>query len=202
MSVLGFLLVVAVVSWARPAAAEVELLQKDGWTLTMYGRFNSFLSVGFGDSYPNDHMADPANPNDIDYTVIGGGGLNQGLQGKSNGKFFTPRIRNGFMGNIIAFGIKRDITERTKLSGYMAIWSDIETNLTRYLPVKMDVREGYLKLEGPAGSLLAGRALGLYSRGSVEIDFNYGHQNGMGFTCNVDETFPTCGMIGFGVLFP
>jgi hypothetical protein len=62
------------------------------------------------------------------------------------------------------------------------------------------VREGYLRLEGPWGSLLLGRALTLFSRGATEIDFLYGHRYGVGNPAGFDNHGPSGGHVGFGVL--
>jgi hypothetical protein len=191
--------VLSVLLTVRPASAEVEIGSAEGWTLSVDGRFNTFISQGFGDAYPND-------PADGSYNITGGSGLGTLKQTRSDGTYQGTRIRSGFLGNIFAFNVKKQVSETTTARAYMAFWSTVETNLVRYDAFKPltapDVREGYLKLEGPWGSVLAGRSLGLYSRGSVEINFNYGHNYGLGFPCNIDEQGPTCGMIGFGVLFP
>jgi hypothetical protein len=195
LSVILTLLAASFWLWPRVAQAEIEIAEQKGWTLSMDGRFNAFLSYGFGDGYPS--PADPAG------SIAQGSGLRgePGLEDGSN-KIQSFRVRSGFLGNILGFGIKKHLNDDTTLRGYMAIWSTIETNHTRYVPISADVREGYMKIEGPWGSVLAGRALGLFSRGSVEIDFSYAHGYGLGYPCNVDKWGPTCGHIGFGVLFP
>ena len=43
----------------RPAAAEVTLIERDGWTFFTEGRINVFGSLGFGDDFP----APTPNPN-------------------------------------------------------------------------------------------------------------------------------------------
>jgi hypothetical protein len=180
---------------SRSARAEVELVEKNGWSVFSDGRFNGFLSYAFGDAYPR-------GPADQSYSLVDGGGLDTTNQADQNNKFSSMRIRSGFMGNVLGFGVKRDIGDGTTLKGYFGIWSTIETNRTRFLPINADVREGYLKLEGSWGNLLVGRALGLFSRGSVEIDYLYGHGYGLGYPCVTSDPGPTCGHIGFGVLFP
>ncbi|MFL5304103.1 MAG: porin [Polyangia bacterium] len=105
------------------------------------------------------------------------------------------------MGNILAFGLRRKLTENTTLKGYISIWANVETNSQRkYLPERPDAREGYLQISGPGGSLLVGRALDLFSRGATEIDFLYGHRYGVGNPAGFSEEGPAGGQIGYGVL--
>ena len=156
---------------------------------------NGFASYTFGEGFPTP----PAGA-----TFTDGAGLRgaPGITDDQN-KITSTRIRSGYLGNILAFGLKKDIGEGTSLEGYFALWTVIQTDHTRFHPVSTDVRESYLKVEGPWGSVLAGRTLGLFGKGSVEIDFNYAHGYGVGYPCSLDETTtPACGQIGFGVIFP
>jgi hypothetical protein len=183
--------------WSGRASAEVQLVEAGDWKLSIEGRFNLFLMYAFGDALPSVAPEDGT-------SLPAGAGLNSGLdlQNNADGKFATVRLRNGYVPNVIAFNLRRNITETTQLMGHLALWADIETNLQLYSDALAWMQEGYLKLEGPWGSLLAGRALALFSRGAVEIDFNYGHGYGLGYPCNLGGVHPTCGMIGFGEMFP
>ena len=202
------LLLGAAVLWSAPARAEVTLVQKDGWELFSSGRINGFVSYANGDGFP---LAS----NDVNggRIPLSGGGLGTGdaaveqsvdAMGKpiDQGKINSMRVRSGFLGNILGFGARRKLTnDGTTLTGYVAIWAFIESEARRkYRPVPADVREGYLKLEGPWGSLLVGRSLTLFSRGATEIDFLYGHGFGLGYPGSVDINGPAAGHIGFGVL--
>jgi hypothetical protein len=156
---------------------------------------NGFASYTFGDGRP----PPPAGASFTDGAGLTGA---PGITDEQN-KITSTRIRSGYLGNIFAFGLKKDLGEGTSLAGYFALWTVIQTDHTRFHPVSTDVRESYLKVEGPWGSVLAGRTLGLFGKGSVEIDFNYAHGYGLGYPCVLDETTtPACGQIGFGVIFP
>ncbi len=63
-----------------------------------------------------------------------------------------------------------------------------------------DAREGYLRIEGPGGTLLVGRSLTLFSRGATEIDFLYGHRYGVGNPAGIQTQGPAGGFVGFGVI--
>lgn len=181
----------------RTAAAEIPVADAGGWKLSIDGRFNLFLMYAYGDSLPR------VAPEDM-RSLPGGAGLDNtlDLQQTSAGTFRTVRLRNGYVPNVLAFNLTHDVSERTRITGHLALWSDIETNLQLYSDALAWMQEGYLKIEGPWGSVLAGRALALFSRGAVEIDFNYGHGFGLGYPCNLGGVHPSCGQIGFGELFP
>jgi hypothetical protein len=202
VAVSSSLLAVALV--ARPAAAEVSIVKSDTWDLYTTGRINAFLSVGAGDSNP------PPGPGTAN---ISPGGLDVGTDNIAHldptgtaipgtqGTFRSMRVRSGFIPNVLGFGLRRHITDDTTLKAYVAIWATIESDGQRKTnPVFPDMREGFLKIEGPWGSFLAGRALDLFSRGATENDFLYGHGYGLGYPGNINSLGPTAGLINFGVM--
>src|SRR5207253_3099948 len=119
----------------------------------------------------------------------------------TQGTIEGSRVRSGFVGNVLAFGVRHDVTAYTKATAYIATWHEIETEARRkYREDFPDVREGYLRLDGPWGSLLVGRALTLFSRGATEIDFLYGHRYGVGNPAGFDANGPSGGHVGYGVI--
>jgi len=179
------------------------LAEKDGFRLFTEGRINTFASLGFGDDFP---AASP-NPNGgpphtlVGETALGAAGQNTDQDNAAN-KYFAVRGRNGFLGSVLGLGMRKKVTDTTTAKGFVALWGHAESyNRDRANFSDFDVREGYLNLEGPWGSLTAGRALGLFGRISTEIDFSYGHNYGLGYPCG-DAQGPTCGHIGTGVMFP
>jgi hypothetical protein len=201
--------VISVVVPAR-AFADVTILSQpekaNGWTLFTTGRIDAFFSATRGDAMPLD--AYDQNGNTLHR--IRGGGVSGAAEKEpipnSNGQLTrgtldSQRVRSGFLGNVIGVGMRRPVSDYTTLTGFIAVWAQVESEDRRkYLPVVADVREGYMKLEGPWGSFLAGRTLALFSRGAVEIDFMYGHGYGLGFPADIDVRGPAAGHIGFGVL--
>ncbi len=198
---------------ASPARAEVTLNDGPGWQIFSDGRINGFVSYVNGDGYPV--ASRDSNGNQV---ALRGGGLPPddaaieprgpvtdamgNPQPPEQGKHESMRVRSGFLGNILGIGARKKLTnDGTTIKGYISIWAHIESEERRkYRPVVADVREGYLKAEGPWGSLLIGRSLTLFSRGATEIDYLYGHGYGLGYPGSVDVNGPAAGHIGFGVL--
>jgi porin-like protein len=188
--------------WSPAARAEVTIAEQKGFRFYTEGRINAFASLGFGDDFPQP-SPDPSGGmhSVVGATALGAAGQNT-EQDDANNKYFAIRGRNGFMATILGFGIARDLTATTKVKGYIALWGHAETyERDRSYTSEFDVREGYVNFDGPWGGFTAGRMLGLFGRISTEIDFNYGHNFGLGYPCG-DGQGPTCGHIGTGVMFP
>lgn len=191
--------------FARPAAAEVTIAQTPKWELFTDGRVGGFASFADGDGYPN--ISTDAAGNPVSNPFGGGITSNDANFIDETPKLKQPklrgfRIRSGFLSNIFAVGARTQVGD-TKLTTYIQFWADIESESRRkYVPMPVDVRQGYLKLEGRWGGLLVGRMGTLFSRGAAEIDFLYGHGYGVGFPTAVDSSGTSAGHVGTGVLGP
>ncbi len=191
----------AVALTSRVASAEVTFANMDGWELYTSGRANVFFSTAFGDG-------NPVPPAGVTESIVQGGGLpiykdsmpaDPGVQSK----FLNMRLRSGFVPNVFAIGLRRQVTESTMLTAHMALWATIDTEGQRKTePLFAWVQEWYLKLEGPWGSVTGGRALDLFSRGASQNDYMYLHAYGLGFPGNVEANpnGSAAGLIGFGVM--
>ncbi len=191
---LGVLLFVA--AWSNHAHAEISLFKSDnGWEFLTDGRANGFLNYQWGNNLPSDRT--PPHP------VVAGAGFGPS-QLDQDGNFSFARIRSGFIGNVLGFTVKKTLSRQTTVRAHTAVWSIIESAKDKAGQNLPDVRETYLKVEGPWGGLLVGRALGLFSRGAVTLDALYEHGNGLGVNCpqGLEGRGPTCGHVGFGILFP
>jgi hypothetical protein len=123
-------------------------------------------------------------------------------QADEKGQYFAARIRSGMVGNVLGFGLVKELTPTTQIKGYISIWSTVESpgrdKWTAVIPV---TREGYFSVTGPWGTATVGRTFGWFGRISTEIDMLYGHGYGVGLPCT-DELGPACGHIGTGVAYP
>jgi hypothetical protein len=217
-AVFSVIAVAAVSLIPRSADAEITLVDKDGWTVYMNGRAQAFLNYNNGDGYPKNKVIDG---NGSSVELIGGGQTEsdaytefptreeqQAAQARmelpSAGKVQELRLRTGFVGNVLGFGIKKRINDNTEVLAYTAVTTYIDsTNRRKYLEVRPDWRESYLKIIGPWGSVLAGRTGTLFSRGATEITYLYGFKYGLGWPGNVSSvngSGPGAGSVGFGVL--
>lgn len=193
----------------RAAAAEVTLVEKDGWSVFITGRVQAFLNYNKGDGSPFGKVLD-GNRNTVE---LRGGGQSENdayheypenPQPTERGKIEELRIRTGFVGNVLGFGIRKQINEKTDVMAYTAVTTYIDsTNRRKYLDVRPDWRESFLKITAPWGSVTAGRFLTLFSRGATEITYEYGFKYGLGWPGSVSSTQgsgPGAGHVGFGVL--
>jgi Gram-negative porin len=188
---------------AGSARADVTLTKFDNWELYTNGRVNLFVSYGTGDSNPV--------PESGEFIPLGGG-LNteydniprrgpDGMILPGQGTFISTRLRSGFVPSVLSVGLRGPLSERTTFTTYVSFWATIETESQRKTsPNVPTFQEGYVKLEAPWGTVVAGRSLALFSRGAVETDYLYGHGFGVGFPGNINDRGPTTGLIGFGVL--
>jgi predicted porin len=201
-------------SSSREAHAEVTLVKTDNWEVFTTGRVNAFFSYGWGDTNPPDgHKVTLPGLGLVTEQIPAGGGLITGVDSipkigpdgmpiNGQGTFRSMRVRSGFVPDVFGLGLRWQLNDTTVLKTYFAIWGTIESEgLRKSSIVYADAREAYLQVDSPRwGTVTAGRALDLFSRGATENDFMYGHGYGLGFPGNIDNTGPTAGMIGFGVL--
>jgi hypothetical protein len=190
-------------SLSGQAKADVTLVKPaDNWEVYTSGRVGGFAELveGHGIPQPPPVVA----PNPTRSLAQEGISLNaDSSDGTSNtaGHALVYRVRSGFLGNILSLGVRNHLTDSTTVTAQISLWSTAETAGERtYLKDITDAREGYLKVEGPGGTLLVGRALSLFGRGATEIDFLYGHGYGVGAPQGFNDAGPSAGHIGFGVL--
>ncbi len=206
---------------ANTANAEVTLMEKDGWTVFTQGRVQTFFNYTQGDGFPSSSTGrvDPTTgqtvPGVIDgngntVTLWGGGvhpqhGLLDAPPGEG-GEVKELRLRTGFVGNVLGFGIKRKVSDSLEIQGYYAITALITTNGRRkYLTVPVDARETHATVLGPWGSLRFGRMLTLYNRGATNLTYDYGFAYGLGWPGSISDEGdnggnPGSAHVGFGVL--
>ena len=186
-------------TFAGHASAEVTLVKPaDGWEVYTTGRVGAFVQYLNGQGVPRAN--DPNHQITAEGINVAGAPVD-GIANDTSGKVSSSRVRSGFLGNILTVGVRRQLTPNTSLMGQISLWSTAETNAQRtYEKGVTDAREGYLKLEGPGGSLLVGRALSLFGRGATRTNFLYGHGYGVGAPTGFSDSGPSGGHIGFGVI--
>ncbi len=189
---LAALLLSLAATWAAPARAEITLVETKDWKASVDGRINAFLTYAYGKNKPLDTG---------NLTPTPGSGLEEAKDNQNTVE--TTRVHSGFVGSVLGVNLKRQVTETTSIRGRLAIWWLIEQRRSIGAGKnELDGREAYLKIEGPWGGFLGGRTLALFSRGNIEINSMYGHGNGVGHPCTLQQPGPACGHVGFGVQYP
>jgi hypothetical protein len=197
------LFVVALCSIPNRASAEKVLASADGWQVFSDGRAGAFGSYAHGNGIPQPTVvlipdaSGVAQPYEIH--SVQGGRLRK--RRRRPGQIDIVRIRSGFVSNTFGFGVRGPVTPYTTASAYIQLWAFVENfDRRKGQDTPPDVRQGWAKLEGPWGSVQAGRVPALFSRGATAIDALYAHRWGLGFPGAIDNNGPTRGQIGFGLL--
>ena len=175
-----------------PVPGELSLAKVKGWELAFDGRISTFLSVSRGDKQP----ATTA--------------LWQGIQDypDANGNITDSRLRSGFVSNVFGWTLRKQVRDDTVITGRFAIWGNVSQQRDKTIAPALDMREVYLKVEGPWGAVLAGRNMGLFGRGGINLDYDIEHAYGLGHPCLVinlsglSGPIAACGHVGHGILFP
>lgn len=188
---------------ARSARAEKVIAKGDDWEVYTDGRVGAFATYSFGDGLPVANKMITMPDGSVVPEVITSGWNIAASQKDANtqSKVDIMRVRSGFIGNLLGFGVRSQPLPNLKASTYVQIWAFIESiGRNKGQANYADVRQGYGKLEGSWGSFLAGRTRTLFSRGATDINVMYAHRWGVGFPNQIDSNGPTQGMVGFGVL--
>jgi hypothetical protein len=199
---------------ARPAAADQTLMEKDGWEVFLNGRIQTFANFNEGQGRPaNGSVYVGTDANGMQPQLRSGGVENisdvlpefQSSSGPTltdQGLVREMRLRSGFTGNVLGFGIRKKLSDRTELLGYTAVTVGLDSEARRkFNAVRPDWRESFVRLTSFWGSLTVGRTLTLFSRGATEITYLYAYRYGVGFPGTISNfSQSTAGSVGFGVM--
>lgn len=175
-----------------PAPEPLPVAKVKNWEITLDGRLSTFLSFAHGDPNPEGYP------------------LWQGFYDEpgSSGKITSTRLRSGFVSNVLGWNVHREVAKDTSVSGRFAIWGNVSQRRDKTLSPDVDLREIYLRIDGPWGGVLAGRNIGIFGRGGINLDYDIEHGYGLGSPCMIVNREPAhgpvaaCGHVGFGILFP
>jgi len=175
-----------------PSPEALSIAKVKGWEVTLDGRMSAFASFSHGPPPP------PGSP------------TWQGFDDRpaADGQTTATRIRSGFVSNYMGWGLHKDVGNNTTISGRFALWGNISQQRDKVQAPDVDLREVYLRIDGPWGGVLAGRNMGIFSRGPISLDYDIEHNFGLGSPCMIVNRSPSwgpiaaCGHVGFGVLFP
>jgi predicted porin len=182
--------------------ADVVLYDKDGWGLYTRGLIAAHYEAIIGD----------AEPPVVGGRVLVGGvfaipGEDTQAANTSNPKSPTltlSRMRSGFVGTNIGFGVTRKISDTVNVDSLMDVSiNDIsnargQSSTTNTKDV--DFREAWAALHTPYGTLKFGRMFSIFGSASgqvVMLAFRYGEGN----PCLVQATTIGCGSVGAGPIY-
>jgi hypothetical protein len=180
----------AALALTRAASAEVKIADNNGWGLTTDGRLAGFLSIARGAALP---------PNEENFTGVYD-------EPTPDQTVESARVRTGFITSVLGFNLTKTLAPGLTAKGRVAMWMLASSARTWGDEPAVNAREAYFKLDGPWGGFLAGRAMSLFSRGAILLDYDIEHAMGLGFPCTIslraNISGGACGHSGFGVLFP
>ncbi|HVU49425.1 MAG TPA: porin [Polyangia bacterium] len=176
---------------ASSARADITIYDNDGWSLYARGLIASHyqLAVGKGD------------PSSMHGVVVGGTTNEGGAKDPKDDSILLSRVRSGFIGTQMGFGVRRMISQTVHVDSLVAInLADISSNRQQEANKSVDVREAWASVIGPAGTFRFGRMFNIYASGGAPIIL-LSHRYGVGNPCFVNQPTIACGPVGAGPQF-
>jgi predicted porin len=176
----------------RSSRADVTIFEKDAWSVWTSGRSAAHYQFIAGGGNPA-----PSAPG----VVLVGFGSDAAANG--NNDVATSRIRSGWVGAQLGFGVANQLTPSVKLKTFFALnIADITNNRQKTDGKAVDFREAFSAAEGPWGTVIFGRALSIFGTALAGPTYMWSYGNGVGHPCTVDGQAITCGPVNAGVIFP
>jgi hypothetical protein len=172
------------------AKAEIVLYDANGWRFFTAGRVEGHFQLIQGDGDP------------VSHNRLVGGQIQNTVTQDENNKLIDTRIRSGFVGSQIDFGVSNKLDENYDARAMIAVWvNGIDSNKgTPPANKDVDVREAWGSLAGPFGTFLFGRAFSIFGSASGEVN-NYAFAYAVGHPCLADASTIACGSVGAGPLY-
>jgi hypothetical protein len=174
----------------RVAKADLVLYDKDDWRFFTTGRVEGHYQLILGDGDPVSHNR-----------LVGGQIQNTVTQDEQN-KLVDSRIRSGFIGSQIDFGVSNKLSETLAANAFVGVWlAGIDSSKgTPPAGKQVDFREAWGSLAGRFGTFLFGRAFSIFGSASGDVN-NYAFQYAVGHPCLADTSTIACGSVGAGPLY-
>jgi hypothetical protein len=181
----------AVMLFADRARADIVLYDKDGWGFYTRGQVAAFYQLVLGEGDPTNTTGNP----------IGGTFDTGSLTNKQTNNLTLSRVRSGYIGTQIGFGIRRDISETVHVDSLLAVsLQDISGGRNVGPPEGVDFREAWANVVTPYGSFKFGRMYSIFGSASTDVML-LAYRYGIGNPCYGDTANIACGSVGAGVLF-
>jgi hypothetical protein len=168
----------------------VVLHDADNWLFYTTGLVAAHYQLIQGDG-------DPISPH-----IIVGGQIDNTETQDQNNKLVDSRIRSGFVGTQIGFGIVNKINEDYQAKGFLAVsLNGIDSDKgTPPASKDVDFREAWAALSGPFGTFTFGREFSIFGSASGAV-VNYAFAYAVGHPCLADTSTISCGSVGAGPLY-
>jgi|SRR5579862_6925885 len=172
------------------AKAELDLYDANGWRFFTTGRVEAHYQLIQGDGDP------------VSHNRLVGGQIENTESQDANNKLVDSRIRSGFVGSQLDFGVENRIGETLVAKAFTAVWlAGIDSNKgTPPSNKDVDVREAWGSLAGSLGSFIFGRAFSIFGSASGDVN-NYAFEYAVGHPCLADTSTIACGSVGAGPLY-
>jgi porin-like protein len=174
----------------RIARADIVFYDAEGWRVFTAGRVEGHYQLIHGDG-------DPISSN----RLVGGQIQNTASQDENN-RLLDSRIRSGFVGSQIGFGLNNKLSETSEAKAFVGIWlMGIDSNKgTPPQNKAVDVREAWGSIGGSFGTFIFGRAFSIFGSASGEVNA-YAYEFAVGHPCLADVSTIACGSVGAGPLY-
>jgi Gram-negative porin len=172
------------------AKADIVLHDAGGWRFFTTGRVEAHYQLIMGDGDP------------ISNNRLVGGQIQNTVSQDQNNNLVDSRIRSGFVGSQIGFGVSNKISESLEAKAFMSVWLDgIDSDKGTPPDTKdVDFREAWGSLAGPFGTFSFGRAFSIFGSASGEVN-KYAFEYAVGHPCLADTSTIACGSVGAGPLY-
>jgi hypothetical protein len=184
-------LVLSALSMA-PGVARADLILHDanGWQFFTRGRAEAHYQLIQGDG----------DPHNLNNKLVGG--QFQNTSQDENNKLVDSRIRSGFVGSQIGFGVNNQVSQTLEARAFVSVWLNGVDSHKGTPPYNKDIdlREGWGSVTGRFGTFLFGRAFSIFASASGEVN-SYAFEYGVGNPCLADVSTIACGSVGAGPIY-
>src|SRR5580658_2198784 len=187
----GLVVACALTLFASGARADIVLYDKDGWGVYTRGQAAAFYQLSLGD----------ADPSSATQQFVGGVLSSTQEANPANNTLTLSRVRSGFVGSQIGFGVRRDISETVHVDSLMAVsLQDVSGGRTTGVPEGVDFREAWANIVTPYGSFKFGRMFSIFGSASAQVVL-LAYRYGIGNPCTTGGAGIACGSVGAGPLY-
>jgi Gram-negative porin len=133
--------------------------------------------------------------------LIGGKILPVGAEDPRDQTITLSRVRSGFIGTQIGFGVGRQISPSVHVDSLLSIsMYDISSNRGQSLPKGVDYREAWAAVGTPYGTLKFGRMFSIFGSASAPV-LLIAYRYGVGNPCIASQSTIACASVGAGPLY-